>query len=99
MNQGLNNKIANLLIEIADKLKTGTSEISEEDAIDIFKIITHQPISREAVCDMLNINNTKFYELIAIGKIPKGRKRRGFKELVWYKDEIEDAMNKLRNNK
>jgi hypothetical protein len=28
------------------------------------------------------------------GKIPKGRKRKGFKELVWYKDELDTAIRK-----
>jgi predicted DNA-binding transcriptional regulator AlpA len=37
---------------------------------------------------MLGISRSKFDALIKEGKLPKGRKRRGFKELIWYKDEL-----------
>jgi hypothetical protein len=32
--------------------------------------------------------------LVADGKLPKGRKRKGYKELVWFKDELSDILNK-----
>ena len=34
------------------------------------------------------IGKSKFDELVRSGKIPKGRKIRGFKELRWYRDEL-----------
>ena len=95
MNKELSSLIGDELIKIGNKFKAGTSQISEDQAIDIFRIVTHEPISREDVCKQMNINNSKFYDLLNLKKIPAGRKRRGFKELYWYKDEIIEAINKL----
>lgn len=97
MNEKLANRLGDALIEIGKRFKAGTSEITEDEAIDVFRIVTHEPISREQVCDELNVNNSKFYDLLMLKKIPAGRKRRGFKELYWYRDEIHNALNKLRH--
>ena len=50
-------------------------------------------MSKDVACSYLNISRSKFDSLVAEGKLPKGKKRRGFKELVFYKDEISDALN------
>mgnify|MGYP006872971094 FL=1 len=97
MNQELANRLGDALIEVGKRFKAGTSELTENEAIDILSVVVHQPISREEVCDIANINNSKFYDLVMLGKLPAGRKRRGFKELYWYKDEIIKAINKLRH--
>lgn len=91
MNKQLSNHVGDLIIIVGNKIKAGTSEITEDEAIEIMRTIAKEPISREGVCDTLNISNNKFYELLDKGIIPKGRKRRGFKELVWYKHEIENT--------
>ena len=95
MNKELSSLIGDELIKIGNKFKAGTSQISEDQAIDIFRIVTHEPISREDVCKQMNINNSKFYDLLNLKKIPAGRKRRGFKELYWYKDEIIEVIERL----
>ena len=97
MNKELANKVGDALIEVGKKLKANTSEITEEEAIDILGVVAHQQISREEVCKEMNINNTKFYNLLNLGKIPAGRKRLGFKELYWWKDEIRDIIKCMRN--
>lgn len=96
MNKIISDHIGNLLIDAGNKIKAGTCEISENEALDILKTISHQPLSREEVCSKLKISNNKLYELIDKGKLPKGRKRRGFKELVWYLDEINEYNNNLK---
>ena len=97
MNQELANRLGDALIKVGNKFKAGTSEITEDEAIEIFRIVAHEPISREQVCREMNITNNKFYDLLTLKKIPPGRKRRGFKELCWYRDEIRDAIRKLKN--
>ena len=37
----------------------------------------------------LDIGRSQFDQLVRDGMLPKGRKRMGFKELVWYKDELD----------
>lgn len=99
MNKELATKVGEMLIQTGNKIKAGNSELTEEEAMDVMRIIVHEPIGREEVCKEMNINNTKFYDLMTLNKIPKGRKRRSFKELYWYRDEIRDAIIKLRSNR
>lgn len=96
MNQELANRLGDALIEVGKQFKAGTSNITEDEAIDIFSIVAHQRMSREDVCNEMNINDSKFYDYVNLGKIPKGRKQKGFKELYWFKDEIQAAIRKLK---
>lgn len=56
-------------------------------------------MSREEACDYVNMNANKFNDYVVLGKLPRGRKRRGFKELVWYQDELDDAISLMRNGR
>ena len=80
--------LSKLLRETADKLDADNSEINEEQAMQIMSIIGHEPISREEASNMLNVSRTKFNNMIDEGRVPKGRKRYGLKEKIWYRDEI-----------
>ncbi len=95
MQKDLASMVGDAIIKIGEKIKAGTSELTEDEAIAVLKACVHEPMSREQVCEYLNVSNGKFYELVTLGKIPAGRKRRGFKELYWYKDEIDDAVANL----
>lgn len=72
----------------AKRIDAGTCEVSEDEAIDILKVVAHAPLSKDEAMSLLNLGRSRFDDLVREGKIPKGRKRRGFKELVWYKDEL-----------
>lgn len=98
MNKELAVRLGEALIKIGNDFKACRIEITETEAIDLFRVISHEPMSREQVCVDFNLSNNKFYDLIALHKIPKGRKRRGFKELYWYRDEIVTAIQKLKHD-
>ena len=85
--------ISKTLREIADKIDSGNCELDGEQAMHIMSTIGHEVMSKDSACSYLNISRSKFDSLVAEGKLPKGKKRRGFKELVFYKDEISDALN------
>lgn len=80
--------VSKLLRQIADKIDGGTCELDEEQAMNIMATIGHEPLSKDAACSYLNISRSKFDSLVADGKLPKGKKRRGFKELCWFRDEL-----------
>lgn len=80
---------AKYLREVADKIDAGTTDISESDAIDIMSVVAHQAMSKEQACNFLNLSRSRFDDLVREKRIPKGRKRTGFKELVWFKNELE----------
>ncbi len=89
--------IVKYMREVADKIEVGISEISESEAIDILRIVAHEAMSKEQACTYLNLSRARFDDLVREKKLPKGKKRTGFKEKVWYKDELDVArfrMNK-----
>ena len=87
--QALNKLIVKLLRETASKIEAGNCELSDSEAMDIMSVLSHEAMSKEQACSYLNMSRSKFDVLVSEGKLPKGRKSRGFKELVFYKDEID----------
>lgn len=45
-------------------------------------------LSKAQACEYLNISRSTFDKMIKEGKIPKGKKRQGFKELSWTKEQL-----------
>lgn len=88
MNIGLVKVFSKLLRDTADKLDAGTCEISEDQAMDVIKMLSHQPLSKDQACTYLNISRSRFDDLVRDGILPQGRKIRGLKEKMWYQDEI-----------
>lgn len=86
--------VVRYLRDIADKIEAGNSELSESEAMDIMRVIAHESLSKEQACRHLNVKRSRFDDLIREKKLPKGRKVSGFKELRWYRDELEKAINK-----
>ena len=90
--------ITKALRDTADRIDAGSCELTESEAMDILSIVAHNPMSKDSACSYLNgMSRSRFDELVREGKIPKGRKVRGYKELRWYQDEL-DAC-KIRNAK
>ena len=90
--QALNKLITKLLRETADKIDTGNCELSESEAMDIMSVLAHKAMSKEDACIYLNLSRSRFDDLVREGKLPKGKKRRGFKELVYYQDELDECI-------
>lgn len=94
MIESIKKSFTKILRETADKIDADNTNINEEQAIQIMSIIAHEPISMEEASMELNVSRTKFNNMINEGKVPKGRKRIGFKEKVWYRDEIKNIKIK-----
>lgn len=91
----LKRMIAKLLREAADKIDAGTCELSEQEAMDIMSAVAHNALSKEEACLFLNLKRSRFDDLVREGRIPRGRKRRGRKELIWYEDELRQYVMSL----
>ena len=91
--------IVNYLRELADKIDTGTSEITEDEAMDILKVVAHESLSKAQASSYLNLSQQQFDALIRQNQIPKGKKVVGFKEKRWWKDELDVCLYKLKKNK
>ena len=92
MNNFLRKAVTKVLRETADKIDSGNSELNEEQAMDIMSVLTHEVLSKDSACSYLNLSRSRFDDLVREGVIPKGKKRRGFKELIWYKDELQKVV-------
>lgn len=92
MNNFLKRAVTKLLRETADKIDSGNCELNEEQAMGIMSVLSHKVLSKEQACNYLNLSRSRFDDLVRTGKIPKGRKRRGFKELIWFKDELRQCI-------
>lgn len=88
MNTNLVKVFSKLLRDTADKLDAGTCEISEDQAYDVISMLSHEPMSKEQACIYMNMSRSKFDQYIREGKLPKGRKRMGFTEKIWYRDQL-----------
>lgn len=90
----LKSLVVKYLRDTADKIDAGNSKLTESEAMDIMRVIAHESLSKEQACRHLNIRRSRFDDLVREGKIPKGRKVVGYTGLVWYKDELDIAVNK-----
>lgn len=95
MNNFLKKAVSKILREIADKIDSGNCELSEDQAMDVISAISHEVLSKDEACGYLNLSRSRFDDLVREGVIPRGRKRRGFKELIFYKDELDIALTKI----
>jgi len=88
MAKWINSFIAKMLRDIANKLDNDTCEITEDEAMDIVHVLAHEALSKEEACIYMNLKTSRFDDLVRDGIIPKGVKRKGWKELRWYKDDL-----------
>jgi hypothetical protein len=84
------------LQKMIDDIDAGNSNIDEEESIKIAKFLrettrTDIPMSKYQAYTYLNISRATFDNLVRQGKIPKGRKVPGFKELMWEKKDLKKA--------
>ena len=87
--------LAKELRHVADKLESNTCDIGEQEAIDIINIIAREPMSKQSAAEFMNMSIPTFDLHVAKGSIPKGKKRKGFKELVWYNCDLYECLQRL----
>lgn len=85
--------VVNLLRDYANNIENGNSNLTLEECSNIISNIAHIAISKEEVCDMLNISRSRFDDLVRKGVLPRGKKVKHKNNLVWYKDEVMLAVN------
>lgn len=85
--------IRELLLKIVDDIDTGNSNLSDEESIEVIKSLRKYtrkdiPLSKYQAYTYLNMSRATFDNLVREGKLPKGKKIAGFKELFWYKRDL-----------
>lgn len=86
-----------VLQNIIDNIDCGNSNVSDETCDELLTIInkatnTQNKLSKYQACKYLNISRATFDNWVREGKLPKGIKEQGFKELFWVKEDL-DKIN------
>lgn len=94
--------IRSLLERIINDIDCGNSNITEDEAMDIIKIIKSytdktQRLSKYQACQKLNVSRATFDNLVREGVIPRGEKVIGFKELFWEEKTLDEVIKSRRN--
>lgn len=94
--------IAQLLEQCLGNIKAGTSNISEEDQLEIVAMLRKytdkdRRLSKYQACTYLNMSRATFDNYVREGKIPKGKKEVGWKELSWSESELKEAIKQFRH--
>ena len=85
--------IRSLLQNCIDRIDAGNSNLSAEEEVEIIELLKKytnkdRKFSKYQACKYLNISRATFDKYIREGKIPKGKKEAGFKELFWKESEL-----------
>ena len=93
--------IRELLLKIVNNIDVGNSNLTEDEAlqaISYLKELTNKE-KRLSKCEAyryLNVSRATFDNYVREGKLPKGQKQAGFKELSWSYKDLNDAIKRLR---
>lgn len=96
--------IRQLLLDVIDRIDSGNSNISKDDSLEVIDIIkrftdTTERLSKYKACEYLHISRASFDNYIKEGKLPKGKKEVGFKELSWCKKDLDEFKKKIISKK
>ena len=91
-----------LLRKIDKDIDAGNSNLTEEEALEIAEILKEytrkdSPMSKYQAYTYLNISRATFDNLVKEGKLPEGKKVPGFKELFWYKKDLDKYIKNKQN--
>lgn len=94
--------IRNLLLKIVDNIDAGNSNITENEAIELAKVIQSYTdktvkMSKYQACQYLNISRATFDNYVREGKLPRGKKEAGFKELFYTQKDLDAFKEKMKN--
>lgn len=86
------------LLQIIESIDNGNCEMTEEEikeAADYLSMLCRKDgmISKYQAMKYLNVSRATFDNYVRAGKIPKGRRVQGFKELFWIKKDL-DVLDK-----
>ena len=93
--------IRNLLVKIINDIDAGNSNITENEAMELTKVLqsyTDKTIkmSKYQACQYLNVSRATFDNYVREGKLPRGKKEAGFKELFWVEKDLDEFKKKSR---
>lgn len=86
--------IRKYLLELVDNIDAGNSNLTEDEVLELINVLKEltsrdSRLSKYQACQYLNISRATFDNLVRDGRIPRGKKQAGFKELSWTKKDLD----------
>ena len=85
--------IKSLLVKYIDDIDSGNTNISMEDQCKLLRILSNvdnsDEMSKTQAADYIGVSRATFDNYVRDGFIPKGEKVESFKELRWYKSDLD----------
>lgn len=83
-----------MLENIINDIDAGNSNITEEDELQLLEYLKtltdkQEKLSKYQASKYIKKSRAQFDNYVRDGKIPKGRKQQGFKEIFWYKRDLD----------
>ena len=93
--------IRKLLLKIVDDIDCGNSNSTDEENLEMIKMLqafTDKTVkmSKYQACQYLNVSRATFDNYVREGKLPRGKKVAGFKELFWVQKDLDEFRKKSR---
>lgn len=94
--------IRSVLVELVDRIDRGecaTTEEQERRFLALCQIVADKDrrVSKYDACRYLGVSRAKFDRMVADGRIPKGKKTTGWKELSWSLKELDERVTSNSN--
>lgn len=88
--------IKSILQKFIDDIDAGNTNLSCEQQCDIIKVLSNINVngemSKTQAADYIGVSRATFDNYVHDGFLPKGIKKEGFKELRWYKSDLDIFM-------
>lgn len=85
--------IRSLLVKYIDDIDSGNTNLDFEKQCKILKLLgnidDNEEMSKTNAADYIGVSRATFDNYVRDGFIPKGYKVEGFKELRWYKSDLD----------
>ena len=97
------NIIKSLLQNCIDRIDSGNSNLSADEEIEIIQLLKKytdkdKKLSKYQACKYLNMSRATFDKYVREGKIPKGKKEAGFKELFYLESDLREFVKTHKRN-
>ena len=85
---------------IINNIDAGNSNLDDEQCTECLETLipftfVENKLSKYQSCKYLGVSRATFDNYVKDGKIPAGRKQQGFKEIFWYKKDLDNAKHKI----
>lgn len=89
------------LQQILNDLDSGNTNLTEDEELELLTTLKTYldkttRMSKYQACEYLGISRATFDNYVREGKLPKGKKEAGFKELSWSKKELIESIKNFK---